>query len=215
MSAAPRLILASQSPARLQVLRNAGVDPLVHVSGVDEEAIETAMPNATPAELCLALARAKAEQVAHHHPAQPGQIIVGCDSVLDVDGQAFSKPSSPQQARERWHQMFDRSPVLRTGHWVIYGDQAVGAVASTVVHMSRLTDEEMDAYLATGEPLQVAGGFTLDALGGAFVDGIEGDASNVIGISLPTLRRLLAQLGIGWTSLWSTSTSQRPINPAG
>ncbi|MFM8350323.1 MAG: Maf family protein, partial [Actinomycetales bacterium] len=153
---AVQLILASQSPARLQVLRNAGIEPIVFVSGVDEEAIEAAMPPATPAELCLALARAKAEQVARTYPLQAGQIIVGCDSVLDVDGQAFSKPSSPQQARERWQQMFDRSSVLRTGHWVIYGDQAVGAVANTVVHMSRLTDEEMDDYLATGEPLQVA-----------------------------------------------------------
>ncbi|MBU6278000.1 MAG: septum formation inhibitor Maf [Actinomycetales bacterium] len=211
----PQLVLASQSPARLQVLRNAGIDPIVLVSGVDEDAIEAAMPGATPAELCLALARAKAEQVAREHSAGPDQIIVGCDSVLDVDGQAFSKPSSPQQARQRWQQMFDRSPILRTGHWVIYGDQAVGAVASTVVHMSRLTDDEMDAYLATGEPMQVAGGFTLDALGGAFVTGIEGDASNVIGISLPTLRRLLAGLGISWTSLWSPATAQHPSTAAG
>jgi len=211
----PQLVLASQSPARLQVLRNAGIDPIVLVSGVDEDAIEAAMPSATPAELCLALARAKAEQVAREHSVAAGQIIVGCDSVLDVDGQAFSKPSSPQQARQRWQQMFDRSPVLRTGHWVIYGDQAVGAVASTVVHMSRLTDDEMDAYLATGEPMQVAGGFTLDALGGAFVTGIEGDASNVIGISLPTLRRLLAGLGISWTSLWSPATAQHPSTAAG
>ncbi|MFM7147496.1 MAG: Maf family protein [Actinomycetales bacterium] len=212
---AVQLILASQSPARLQVLRNAGIEPIVFVSGVDEEAIEAAMPPATPAELCLALARAKAEQVARTYPLQAGQIIVGCDSVLDVDGQAFSKPSSPQQARERWQQMFDRSSVLRTGHWVIYGDQAVGAVANTVVHMSRLTDEEMDDYLATGEPLQVAGGFTLDALGGAFVTSIEGDASNVIGISLPTLRQLLAQLGVGWTALWSATTAHRPTAGAG
>jgi septum formation protein len=206
ITVAPRLVLASQSPARLQVLRNAGIEPIVLVSGVDEEAIEAAMPEATPAELCLALARAKAEQVARNYPEQSHQIIVGCDSVLDVDGQAFSKPSSPQQARERWQQMFDRSPVLRTGHWVIYRDQAVGAVANTVVHMSRLTEEEMDAYLATGEPLQVAGGFTLDALGGAFVAGIEGDPSNVIGLSLPTLRALLVQLGFTWTSLWRGST---------
>jgi septum formation protein len=206
ITVAPRLVLASQSHARLQVLRNAGIEPIVLVSGVDEEAIEAAMPEATPAVLCLALARAKAEQVARSYPAQSHQIIVGCDSVLDVDGQAFSKPSSPQQARERWQQMFDRSPVLRTGHWVIYRDQAVGAVANTVVHMSRLTEEEMDAYLATGEPLQVAGGFTLDALGGAFVAGIEGDPSNVIGLSLPTLRALLVQLGFTWTSLWEGST---------
>lgn len=203
MSAVARIILASQSPARRQVLRNAGIDPMVVVSGVDEEAVEAALGPATPAQLCLALARAKAERVAETHHGTD-VIVLGCDSVLEVDGRAYSKPANDQQARQRWQEMFDRSPVLHTGHWVIFGDRAVGAVASTVVHMGRLTEEEMTAYLATGEPMQVAGGFTLDALGGAFVNGIEGDPSNVIGLSLPTLRRLLADLGVTWTSLWSS-----------
>ncbi len=133
----PRLVLASQSPGRLVVLRNAGVAPQVHVSLVDEEAIEASIPEATPAELCLALARAKAEAVAGDYAADPEAIVLGCDSVFDVDGQAFSKPDSPEQAWERWAQMMGRSGTLRTGHWLIRPatGEAVGAVASTVVHM--------------------------------------------------------------------------------
>ena len=199
-----RLILASQSPGRLTVLRNAGVAPDVHVSHVDEEAIEAAMPDATPAELCLALAQAKAEAVARDYVTDPDAVVIGCDSVFDVDGQAFSKPDSPEQAKERWALMMGRPGTLRTGHWVIRAatGEAVGTVASTVVRMGDPTQAEMDAYLATGEPLRVAGGFTLDALGGAFVEGIDGDPSNVVGLSLPTLRRLLRDLGITWTDLW-------------
>jgi septum formation protein len=200
-----RVVLASQSPGRLFVLRNAGVEPEVHVSHVDEEAIEASMPGATPGELCLALARAKAEAVAQDYALDAAAIVIGCDSVFDVDGRAFSKPDSPEQAWERWGLMMGRAGTLRTGHWLIRpatGD-AVGAVASTVVRMGSPTQEELAAYLATGEPLRVAGGFTLDALGGAFVDGIEGDPSNVVGLSLPTVRRLLLDLGVVWTDLWS------------
>lgn len=199
-----RLVLASQSPGRSFVLRNAGVLPQVHVSHVDEEAIEAGMPAATPAELCLALARAKAEAVAGDYIAEPDIVVIGCDSVFDVDGRAFSKPDSPEQAWERWGVMMGRSGTLRTGHWLIRPatGEAVGAVASTIVRMGDPSREELEAYLATGEPLRVAGGFTLDALGGAFVDGIDGDPSNVVGLSLPTLRRLLLDLGVVWTDLW-------------
>jgi septum formation protein len=202
----PRIVLASQSPGRLQVLSNAGVTPHVHVSDVDEEAIEALMPDASPAELCLALARAKAEAVAGAYAADPDVVVVGCDSVFDVDGQAFSKPDSPEQAWERWGLMMGRSGTLRTGHWLIRPatGESVGAVASTIVRMGEPTRQELEAYLATGEPLRVAGGFTLDALGGAFVDGIDGDPSNVVGLSLPTVRRLLLDFGITWTDLWSS-----------
>ena len=200
-----RVVLASQSPGRLQVLRNAGVEPEIHVSHVDEEAIEAAMPHATPAELCLALARAKAEAVAPDYADDPTAVVIGCDSVFDVDGRAFSKPDSPEQAWERWALMMGRAGTLRTGHWLIRpaSGEAVGDVASTVVRMGDPTHAELAAYLATGEPLRVAGGFTLDALGGAFVDGIDGDPSNVVGLSLPTVRRLLLELGVVWTDLWS------------
>lgn len=200
----PRLVLASQSPSRLLLLRNAGIEPTVHVSHVDEEALEAQLPGTTPGELCLALAQAKARAVAAHYVGMPDVLVVGCDSVLDVDGQAFSKADSEEQVRERWSLMTGRASTLRTGHWVIRPESGaeVGAVCNTVVHMGSPSREELDAYLATGEPMKVAGGFTLDALGGAFVNGIEGDPSNVIGLSLPTLRRLVQDLGVVWTDLW-------------
>lgn len=199
-----RLVLASQSPARLTVLRNAGIEPLVDVSYVDEDALAAASPEATPAELCLLLARAKADAVAPRY-ATEDVLVLGCDSVFDVDGVAYGKPRDAQEARARWDRMMGRAGTLRTGHWLIdpASGRAVGAVANTIVHMGRVSEVEMEAYLATGEPFQVAGGFTLDALGGAFVDGVEGDPSNVVGLSLPTLRRLLADVGITWTDLWS------------
>jgi septum formation protein len=202
----PHLVLASQSPARRMLLRNAGIEPEIHVSHVDEEAIEAAMGGATPRELCLALAKAKAEAVAPDYADDPDAIVVACDSVFDVDGRAFSKAESEDQVRERWALMMGRSGILRTGHWVVEcgTGREVGAVCDTVVHMGTPTRKEQDDYLATGEPLQVAGGFTLDALGGAFVEGVEGDPSNVVGLSLPTLRRLLSELGVGWTDLWSS-----------
>lgn len=198
-----RLVLASQSPARLTVLRNAGVEPIVHVSFVDEEALTLQAPQASPAELCLLLARAKAEAVAPAF-AEQDVVVLGCDSVFDVDGVAYGKPGNAEQAKERWRHMMGRSGTLRTGHWLIdpATGRSLGDVASTIVHMGYLSDAEMDAYLATEEPFHVAGGFTLDALGGAFVDGVEGDPSNVVGLSLPTLRRLLQDLGITWTDLW-------------
>jgi len=198
-----RLVLASQSPARLTVLRNAGVTPIVQVSYVDEEALAREHPVATPEEICLLLARAKAEAVAPHFTGQD-VLVLGCDSVFDVDGVAYGKPGSAEQAKQRWNLMMGRAGILRTGHWLMdpNSDRALGDVAHTTVHMGTLSDAEMDAYLATGEPFQVAGGFTLDALGGAFVNGVEGDPSNVVGLSLPTLRRLLAELGITWTDLW-------------
>jgi len=199
-----RFILASRSPARLATLRAAGIEPEVIVSDVDEEAIEAGLPGATPAELAQVLATAKAEDIA----ARVGgdAIIVGCDSVFELDGIAYGKPGNEATARERWRQMFGRAGTLHTGHQVI--DTATGrrasATTSTIVHMGTLSDQEIADYLATGEPLQVAGGFTLDGLGGAFVERIEGDPSNVVGISLPTLRNLLSQIGTVWTHLWST-----------
>jgi len=204
-----RIVLASQSPARLQTLRNAGVEPLVSVSNVDEDRIAAGMPSATPAQLCLALARAKAEVVAPLFTSQD-VVVIGCDSVFDVDGVAYGKPGSADQAKERWKLMMGRSGVLRTGHWLINPSTGAtaGDVANTTVHMGQLSEAEMDAYLATGEPFHVAGGFTLDALGGAFVEGVEGDPSNVVGISLPTVRRLLGEMGITWTDLWSPEVRQ-------
>ncbi len=181
------------------------MSPEVHVSWVDEEELERSLPGASPADLCFALAQAKARAVAPDYAHDPEALVLGCDSVLDVDGRAFSKAATEEELRDRWSQMLGRSSTLRTGHWLVRPStgQEWGAVASTVIHMGQPTPAELDAYLATGEPMRVAGGFTIDARGGAFVDGIDGDPSNVVGLSLPTLRRLLLEAGVPWTELWS------------
>ncbi len=198
----PTLVLASASPARKRLLTDAGVTPVIRVSDVDERAIEIAMPDASPADLCLELARAKALAVAAEFESDPDMIVIGCDSVLEIDGVAYGKPEDAATARSRWQLMSGRSGILRTGHWVIRGEQQLGEVASTTVVHGVLTDAEIDAYIATGEPLQVAGGFTLDGLGAPFVERIDGDPSNVIGLSLPLLRSMLTRLGVAWPSLW-------------
>ncbi|WP_248958863.1 Maf family protein [Sphaerisporangium perillae] len=191
------IVLASSSPARLALLRNAGLDPAVIVSGVDEEAVTAD----TPADLCLTLARAKASVVAE---GLSEGLVIGCDSVLELDGRAHGKPASPEEAVARWRAMRGRTGRLLTGHCVI--DAATGAeaaeVGSTVVRFGTPSDEEIAAYAGSGEPVRVAGAFTLDGLGGWFVDGIDGDHGNVLGISLPLLRRLFAELGVPVTSLW-------------
>ena len=193
-----RLVLASQSPARLATLRAAGLAPEVVVSGVDENAVILS----DPAELSLELARRKAGAVAE---GQQDALVVGCDSVLELDGAAYGKPGSAAEAGERWRRMRGRSGVLHTGHWVVdtRTGRAVGRGARTTVHFAALSEDEIEAYVASGEPLHVAGAFTLDGLGGAYVTGIEGDPHNVVGISLPLLRELLAELGVAWHSLWT------------
>lgn len=201
-----RLVLASASPARLATLRGAGLDPEVIVSGVDESGIEAE----TPAALTAELARLKAEAVdATLAVDERTTVLVGCDSMLELDGRAYGKPASPQLAVERWRLMRGRTGVLNTGHHVVVranGSRHVrSAVGSTRVTFADLTDAEIDAYVGTGEPLEVAGAFTVDGLGGPFVERIEGDHHNVVGISLPLLRTLLADLGIAWPSLWSGS----------
>jgi len=198
----PTLVLASASPARKRLLTDAGITPVIRVSDVDERAIENSMPHATPAELCLELARAKARTVAVEFATDLDTIVIGCDSVLDIDGVAFGKPEDAATAKARWQQMSGRSGILRTGHWVIRGTEEIGEVASTTVVHGVMTEAEIDAYIATGEPLQVAGGFTLDGLGAPFVERIDGDPSNVIGLSLPLLRSMLTRLGVSWPSLW-------------
>ncbi len=207
-----RVVLASASPARLEVLRRAGVVAEVVVSGVDESAVEAE----SPAALTLSLARLKAGTVAAALDVADGPVLViGCDSLLEFDGVAQGKPSGPDEAVARWTAMRGRSGVLHTGHRVILRDgetvTAAEAVASTVVHFAEVSDVEIKAYVATEEPLLVAGAFTVDGLGGPFVTRIEGDHHNVVGLSLPLLRDLLGELGIGWTSLWApTSGNARP-----
>ena len=198
------LILASASPARLSTLRSAGIEPTVIVSGVDEDAVLAGHADARPSEAALLLARAKAERVADE---RPGSLVLGCDSILEIDGEPFGKPGTPEVARERWRAMRGGEGVLHTGHWLVDARRddraATGATASTTVSFANLSDAEIDAYVATDEPLNVAGGFTVDGLGGSFVESVSGDHHNVVGVSLPLLRRLLAELGIGITELWA------------
>lgn len=198
-AATRRLVLASASPARLGLLRQAGLAPEVIVSGVDEDALTAP----TPGELALVLAEAKADAVAAR-PEAAGALLIGCDSVLELDGEALGKPTDAEEATTRWKSMRGRAGVLRTGHCVI--DTANGrrasATASTTVRFGEPSDAEIAAYVASGEPLHVAGAFTLDGRSAPFVNGIDGDPGNVIGLSLPLLRELLAELGIGITDLW-------------
>ncbi len=192
-----RLVLASQSPARLATLRAAGIEPEVIVSGVDESQVQSH----DAANLAAALAQLKCRAVA---PRIEGDaLVVGCDSVLALDGDVLGKPASPAEATERWRRMRGRSGVLHSGHCVRRGDREVIDTASAVVHFADVSDAEIAAYVATGEPLAVAGAFTIDGLGGAFVRGIEGDHHTVVGISLPLLRDLVADLGVTWTDLWN------------
>lgn len=199
------LILASASPARLALLRQAGFDPIVKVSGVDESAVTAAIAAADPAELVRALAVAKASAVARAVPAAADAIVVGCDSMLVLNGDVLGKPRDAAEARGRWHAMRGCSGELLTGHCVVdqRTDASVADVARTTVRFGMPSDSEIDAYVATGEPLHVAGAFTLDGRSAPFIDGIDGDHGNVIGLSLPLLRSLLLQLRVHITDLWS------------
>ena len=197
-----RLVLASASSGRLATLRAAGLAPEVVVSVVDEDGVTAASPAALAEDLAARKCRAVAARLDVTGPT----VVVGCDSVLEMDGAAFGKPGDPAAAVRRWERMRGRSGILHSGHCVsVLGDGQLRerlAVGSTVVHFAELSDAEVAAYVATSEPLNVAGAFTIDGLGGPFVRAIEGDPSNVVGISLPLLRLLLQQLGIAWPSLW-------------
>ncbi len=202
-----RLILASASPSRLRLLRAAGIEPQVVVSAVDEEAIEARMPQATPEELALTLAQAKARDVALRYPAD---LVLGADSVLDFEGRSLGKPLTTQVARVRAHELRGRSADLITGHCLIHPAGEEVAAARTTVHFAYFDDAEIDAYVATGEPLNVAGGFTLDGYGSAFVRRVEGDPANVIGLGIPLLRDMVRRAGYSWTGLWQTPSEGAP-----
>jgi septum formation protein len=193
----PRLILASASAARRGLLRRAGLDPEIEVSGADE----SAPAGLATRQIAALLARRKAEAVAHRHP---DALVVGCDSLLELDGRAWAKPASPEEAERRWKDLRGRRGVLCTGHCLLHGatEGRAEEVAATVVCFGWPTDAEIRAYVATGEALGAAGGFTLEGRSAPFIESIEGDPGNVIGLSLPVLRRLLDRLGVGIVDLW-------------
>lgn len=203
-----RLTLASTSPARLATLRAAGVEPQTISPGVDEDAVVAAAGHLEPAEMVELLARAKAEAVAETHGATIDGLILGGDSAFVIDGIIHGKPHDPAVARERWLQQRGRTGVLYSGHWLIdnrggVNHGGIGIVTHAEVTFVDVTESEIDAYIATGEPLKVAGAFTIDSLGGPFIHSIIGDPHTVVGLSLPALRNLVRSFGIEWTDLWN------------
>jgi septum formation protein len=221
-----RFVLASASPARLGLLQAAGVNPEVIVSGVDEDTV-----SGPPGEMALVLAEHKAQAVADRlaltsdYVSTGPTLVLGCDSVLEREGVPFGKPADAADAVARWRDMRGREGILHTGHCLISlgliglghrgaghegaDHRSISALASATVRFGSPSDAEIEAYVATGEPLRVAGGFTLDRLGGWFVDGIDGDPGTVLGLSLPLLRRLLADLGIEVPALWAPEPSHQ------
>lgn len=204
-----RLYLASTSPARLATLRAIGIEPEAIAPGVDEDAVVAEAGPLAPADMVVLLARRKAEAVAAAHAGRLDGLVLGGDSAFEIDGVVYGKPHHPEVARERWRAQRGKSGVLHSGHWVIDArrggtGRAVGGAASAVVRFADdIEDAEIDAYIATGEPLEVAGAFTIERRGAAFITGIEGDPHTVVGLSVPLLRTLVRSLGVAWTDLWN------------
>lgn len=214
-SSAPRLILASASPARARILQAAGIPFTVLVSDVDEDAVSARHPEATPVETALLLAQAKARDVAAR-PEAADALVVGCDSVFELDGVPYGKPWEPEVAVERWLLQSGRSGDLHTGHWVVDtrapADRAgeteqaqAGSTSSATVSFAAVDEPQIRAYVATQEPLQCAGAFTIDGRGAAFVESVQGDPNAVIGLSVSALRRALRDLGVDLTAFWALS----------
>lgn len=198
-----RFVLASASPARTRLLSDAGVAHQVIVSDVDEPALVAAAGWTSAHAVAGGLATAKARAVAR--TLGPGHLVLGCDSVFDIGGEIHGKPADAAEARARWEQMRGGDGVLYTGHHVIdtTSGREIARVASSLVFFANPSDDEIDAYIATGEPMRVAGGVTIDALGAPFIERIDGDHSNVMGLSIPTLRHMLIAIDIRWPSLWA------------
>ncbi|WP_350353483.1 nucleoside triphosphate pyrophosphatase [Microbacterium sp. A8/3-1] len=211
-----RVCLASTSPARLMLLRQAGIEPLTLSPDVDEDAVAAAAAaergaELAPEELVLLLARAKAADVARRL-SEEGEfdgLVIGGDSMFALGGRVYGKPYTPDEASRRWHEMRGATGILHSGHSVFRVSpdaapvEATAVAAASVTFADDIDDEEIAAYVASGEPLHVAGAFTVDSLGGAFITRVDGDPSTVVGMSLSTIRRLAGELGVRWTDLWS------------
>lgn len=216
-----RLLLASASSTRVNVLRAAGVDPMVMVSGVDEDQVladaHSRYGTLSPADAVLVLARAKCEAVVTKLEAEDElspDVVLGCGSLLELDGCGYGKPADVDEARARWRLMAGRTALLHTGHWLVdmraeeCSNATFGQTVTTEVTFSSVSERELEAYLASGEPLGCAGAFTIDGLGGAFVTSLRGDHLNVLGLSLPTVRSMLGEIGISWTEFWTLPLSE-------
>ncbi|UYG15668.1 Maf family nucleotide pyrophosphatase [Brachybacterium huguangmaarense] len=209
----PLLLLASASAGRRATLERAGIAFTARPADLDEDALLAAAGPLAPAESVLLLAREKVQAVLA--ASEGGYVVLGCDSMLEIDGQVVGKPHTPERARERWRTMRGRTATLHSGHWLIDDRDAedggtgatLGATASCEVTFAALDDEEIDAYVATGEPLGVAGAFTVDGLGGPFVTAVAGDPHAVVGLSLPLLRELLAEIDVPVHVLWRTDVA--------
>lgn len=197
-----QIVLASQSPSRRMILRSAGVEPLIHPAHVDEDAIIASLAGASPQEIVSQLALAKARAVA---PSFPDQVTIGGDSMLLIDETLQGKPHTVEETIRRWQQQRGKTAQLITGHCVIWQDQEIIEASSTTIHFAEASDADINAYAASGEPLECAGAFTLEALGGWFIDSIEGDPSSVIGLSLPVVRRALYQCGFNISDFWGVT----------
>lgn len=198
------VILASASPARLMLLRSQKINPIVIPSEINERQIEEEHKSQSTEVIVEKLSIAKANYVLENNLSLDKGVLIAADSMLEFESKSFGKPLNAKNAIERWKQMRGKSGILHTGHTVIRLDnkQTISRVVSTKVQFANVDDEEIVAYVASGEPLQVAGAFTLDSLGAAFVTQVQGDHSNVVGLSLPTLREIVRELGLSWTSLW-------------
>lgn len=196
-----QIVLASQSPSRRMILNQAGVEPVIHPADVDEDAIINKLAGAAPEDIVTQLALAKARVVAPHYPHD---LVIGGDSMLLLDGELQGKPHTPEETIRRWKAQRGRTAHLITGHAILLGENLVVEAAQTRIHFADATDADIEAYAHSGEPLQCAGAFTLEALGGWFIDSIEGDPSSVIGLSLPVVRRALYSFGLNTSDFWTT-----------
>ena len=194
-----RLILASQSPSRASILRGAGVEPVLEPADIDERSLEASLAGHPPADIVAALATAKAEKVAERYPTEP---VIGGDSMLLLGGELQGKPHTEEATIERWHQQAGRTAELLTGHCLLFGDRRHVETSTTTVHFAHASEADIAAYARSGEPLRCAGAFTLEAMGGWFIDRIEGDPSSVIGLSLPVVRRALYAFDLNVSDFW-------------